>query len=179
MIKSPIEDDDTQSKYLRPIDGDFHSKYRQDMLRAIEARELARQQAAISVFETFCEYDFDNPKISYELDKDSGRGRFFDREGEELDRKIYSLLNRHTIAYFLDLVFADVQSTQQSERALKRHAETRSMKLDVFQWLEENMHNYKSMDKAAEAVIRQQPIAFRTARDWVGEWKKLRSTSKA
>ena len=49
------------------------------------------------------------------------------------------------------------------------------MKADVFVWLDANMVNFKSMDKAAEAVIKQQPIAFRTARDWVGEWKKLRS----
>ena len=34
----------------------------------------------------------------------------------------------------------------------------------------------KSMDAAAQAITKQQPIAFRTARDWVGEWKKLRST---
>jgi len=57
------------------------------------------------------------------------------------------------------------------------HAENRSMKADVFVWLDANMVNFKSMDKAAEAVIKQQPIAFRTARDWVGEWKRLRSAS--
>ena len=58
----------------------------------------------------------------------------------------------------------------------KRHTENRSMKSDVFIWLDTNMANFKSMDAAAQAVIKQQPIAFRTARDWVGEWKKVRST---
>ena len=63
------------------------------------------------------------------------------------------------------------------QNAKKRHAENRSMKADVFTWLNTNMVKFKSMDAAAEAVTKQQPITFRTARDWVGEWKKLRSAS--
>ena len=56
-----------------------------------------------------------------------------------------------------------------------RHAENRSMKADVFAWLNTNMPKFKSMDAAAQAITKQQPIAFRTARDWTGEWKKLQS----
>lgn len=60
----------------------------------------------------------------------------------------------------------------------KRHAENRSLKQDVFTWLDTNMKNYKSMDRAATAIAGKiSPIEFRTARDWVGQWKKLRSTS--
>jgi len=50
------------------------------------------------------------------------------------------------------------------------------MKADVFVWLDANMVKFRSMDSAAEAITKQQPIAFRTAREWAGEWKKLRST---
>ncbi len=58
-----------------------------------------------------------------------------------------------------------------------RHAENRAMKKDVFVWLDANMRRFKSMDAAAEAIAGKiAPIAWRTARDWVGEWKKLRST---
>ena len=53
-----------------------------------------------------------------------------------------------------------------------KHKENRAMKAEVFLWLDENRSNFKSMDKTAEAVTKQQPIAFRTARDWVGDWKK-------
>jgi hypothetical protein len=59
-----------------------------------------------------------------------------------------------------------------------RHAENRSMKADVFKWLDANKTDRMSMDAAAQAIIKQQPIAFRTARDWVADWKKLRSTSR-
>jgi hypothetical protein len=69
-------------------------------------------------------------------------------------------------------------SLMQSQKGKKRHAETNSMKAGVFIWLDDNMHKFKSMDAAAETIIRNEPIAFRTARDWVGEWKKLRSTGR-
>ena len=59
--------------------------------------------------------------------------------------------------------------------AQARHTETRNMKAEVFEWLDAHMVEFKSMDAAAQAIIKQQPIVFRTARDWVGEWKKLRS----
>lgn len=59
--------------------------------------------------------------------------------------------------------------------AQARHTETRNMKADVFEWLDTHMVEFKSMDAAAQAIIKQQPVVFRTARDWVGEWKKLRS----
>ncbi len=59
--------------------------------------------------------------------------------------------------------------------AQARHTETRNMKADVFEWLDAHMADFKSMDAAAQAIIKQQPVVFRTARDWVGKWKKLRS----
>lgn len=61
-----------------------------------------------------------------------------------------------------------------------RHAETRAMKADVFQWLDANkMPDHRSMDSVAEAIAGKiVPIKFRTAHDWVSEWKKLRSAGK-
>lgn len=68
-------------------------------------------------------------------------------------------------------------SEQQQKYAAERHAENRAMKAEVFAWLDTNRANYKSMDSTAEAIAGKiAPIAFRTARDWVGEWKRLRST---
>jgi hypothetical protein len=70
------------------------------------------------------------------------------------------------------------RTTLAKAAAQARHSETRSMKADVFKWLDAEMPSFKSMDAAAQAITKQQPIAFRTARDWVGDWKKLRSTGK-
>lgn len=57
-----------------------------------------------------------------------------------------------------------------------RHKENRSCKKQVFKWLDENMHLYKSMDDAASAIAgKLVPMKFRTVRQWLTEWKKLRS----
>ena len=59
-----------------------------------------------------------------------------------------------------------------------RHAENRAIKRDVFSWLDKNMSKFKSLDAAATGLIdgKVAPIAWRTARSYVGEWKKVRST---
>jgi hypothetical protein len=56
------------------------------------------------------------------------------------------------------------------------HTENRAMKVEVFQWLE-TQAQFKSIESAAMAITKQQPIAHVTARDWYKEWKKLRSAS--
>lgn len=69
---------------------------------------------------------------------------------------------------------------QQSRRkgADAIHTENRAMKADVFKWLDDNFASCKSMDAAAEAMAgKLVPATFRTVRDWVTEWKKLRSAS--
>ena|GEM_PF-3248157 len=69
----------------------------------------------------------------------------------------------------------DAVSNQARKGASAAHAENRAMKRDAFKWLDENRSKYKSMDATAQAMTGEQPIAFRTARSWVGDWKKLRS----
>lgn len=50
------------------------------------------------------------------------------------------------------------------------------MKKDAFEWLNENRHRFSSLDATAEAIAGNiVPVTFRTARDWVEQWKKLRS----
>ncbi|WP_284335998.1 hypothetical protein [Comamonas sp. NoAH] len=64
--------------------------------------------------------------------------------------------------------------------AIARHKENHKIKAEVFEWLDKNMHTYKSMDAAATAIAgKEVPMAFRTVRQWITEWKKLRAASKA
>lgn len=57
-----------------------------------------------------------------------------------------------------------------------RHAEHRAMKIDVMKWCDENMAAFGSVDAAAAAVAGGVvPVVFRTAADWIREWKKLQS----
>jgi hypothetical protein len=60
--------------------------------------------------------------------------------------------------------------------ALARHAENRAMKQDVFRWCDEHLSGSLSMDAAASRIAGSVvPAAWRTVRDWIGEWKKLRA----
>jgi len=79
----------------------------------------------------------------------------------------------------LMLLAAEEHAKSFSESGLKkRHKENRDMKAEAFIWLDQNRENYKSMDDVAMAIKELLPIKFRTARDWVAEWKKLRSPGK-
>lgn len=74
-----------------------------------------------------------------------------------------------------DAILAMARSELARTAANARHTENRAMKADAFTWLDANMPNLSSLDAAATALTRQQPVAFRTARSWVDDWKKLRS----
>lgn len=69
-----------------------------------------------------------------------------------------------------------VRTTIAKQAANARHEETRSMKAAVFTWLD-SQPKFKSIESAAMAITKQEPIAHVTARDWYKEWKKLRSAS--
>ena len=76
-----------------------------------------------------------------------------------------------------DGAFDEGRSFSPRQNALKRHQENHTMKAESFLWLDINMPKLKTIDKAAEMLIKQQPIAFSTARTWIREWKKLQSAS--
>lgn len=93
-------------------------------------------------------------------------------------------LDRASLIYAISIASSGAAAKSRSAHAKRiahiRHAENRSMKADVFTWLDDNMHRFPSMDSAAEAIAgRIAPVKFRAARDWVGAWKKLRSARKA
>lgn len=93
------------------------------------------------------------------------------------DDDVRKYIDGDSIYDLMQLVLDHADSTRARLMAVKRHTENHAMKSEVFKWLDANMVNFNSMDSAAEAITKQQPIKFRTARDWTGEWKKLRSAS--
>ncbi|TDP63006.1 hypothetical protein [Roseateles toxinivorans] len=100
----------------------------------------------------------------------------FFNEMQLLDESIKICLDSRSMWHFIELAAQVVISSNASGLAGKRHAENRAMKAEVFAWLDANMAQYKSMDAAAQAIAGVVvPVTFRTARDWVVGWKKLRS----
>ncbi len=59
------------------------------------------------------------------------------------------------------------------------HIENRAAKAQVFEWLDKNFNKSKSMDDfALDLAGKLVPYKFRTVRDWLTEWNRLRSASK-
>lgn len=73
----------------------------------------------------------------------------------------------------------DVRASFARKGSDARHASNREAKIKVFSWCDENMSRFKSMDDAAfdiaETFVSQK---FRTVREWMTEWNKLRSSGK-
>lgn len=74
-------------------------------------------------------------------------------------------------------------SLQNKEKNFKRHAPSRDKKAHVFAWCDKHFQKSgMSMDAAATFLISGSPkqvdCAFRTARAYIGEWKKMRSAGK-
>lgn len=74
----------------------------------------------------------------------------------------------------------DARSALAKKAAAARHSENRAMKQQVFEWCDAKMAQAPSMDTAASQVAGVVvPVAWRTVRDWMTEWKKLRSAGTA
>jgi len=73
----------------------------------------------------------------------------------------------------------DYATRNAKKAAAARHLENREIAERLKQWFTENREKFPSMDAAAEAAIRIEPVSFRTARKHIGDVaKKLRSARK-
>ena len=65
------------------------------------------------------------------------------------------------------------------EKAIKRHQPNAENRARVFDWCEQNMDRFATMDAAAFDIAETfVPNKFRTVHGWIGKWKKERSTGK-
>ena len=57
--------------------------------------------------------------------------------------------------------------------AHKSHEDDYKNKRDAFQWFDKNFQLFpKAMDECASAAIKEIPVEFSTARNWLREWRK-------
>ena len=135
-----------------------------DEERRFDQEQLARVNAVLdAILAPFGDLFADNPQ------------RLRDEYKLKVNNAIKANLDLNSIWSFMGIVAANYKSIEASRKAHIKHSGSRSRKAKVFSWLDSNMVKFKSMDAAAQAIAKQEPVAFRTARDWVGDWKKLRS----
>jgi len=135
-----------------------------------EAREAHDNKVAEDLYDAICSPFFDDEN------EEIGSAEF-SAWVERVNEIIRTRLDFYSLCEIVR-ISAEIGAGQKASRmAAKRHTENRSMKAEVFKWLDSNMVKFKSMEAAAQGIAgKVAPIAFRTARDWVGEWKKVRST---
>lgn len=91
----------------------------------------------------------------------------------------YASRNGETLNDALARVRREAVRALASRAANARHAENREIAERIQAWYAENRHLYRSMDAAAEAVSRIEPVAVRTARKHIGAAaKNLRPARK-
>lgn len=64
-----------------------------------------------------------------------------------------------------------------TKAASARNAENRAIQRSAFEWLEDNFADCRSMDDAAERLLKVVPVAFRTARRYVKNWSMSRPSA--
>ena len=148
----------------------IHHLYRSGAIQA--------DREAQYVFKKFTEYSRKDANLKV-ISKGDGQFDLHDLDGQQFDLELREHLNHLTIGRFIELVLQNSVRARQSAAAIKRHQEHYQMKADVFDWLGSNMHNYKSMDATAEAIAgKVVPLAFRTVRKWVKEYKDMQSAGR-
>jgi hypothetical protein len=124
---------------------------------------------------------FCDTKFTHEHDPAQPTLQLLDLHDQKMARRktaIASNLDADSVRAFVEIVTRNHSRAAQAARADKRHAEDRDTKQQVFLWLDKNRHSYKSMNAAAQAITKLQPIAFTTAQAWGREWKKLQSAGR-
>lgn len=102
------------------------------------------------------------------------KARFFARSSDESWK--YLLDAKYFLGYLSGRVAVRTISAMSQAGTDRAHKTNRENKAKVFVWLDANRAKYKSMDSTADAIAgKVVHVSWRTAREWIGEWKKIRS----
>ena len=94
-----------------------------------------------------------------------------------LQRAIADNLDITTIGAFIELIVANAESAKQTAVALKRHAENHALRDEIYAWMDANYKKGMALDDAASIISEKiVPLKWRTVRDHLTAWRKLRST---
>lgn len=94
-----------------------------------------------------------------------------------LHRAIADNLDITTIGAFIELIVANAESAKQTAAALKRHADNHALRDEIYAWMDANYKKGMALDDAASIISEKiVPLKWRTVRDHLTAWRKLRST---
>jgi hypothetical protein len=95
---------------------------------------------------------------------------------EAIDSKLKQITTELTIPLVGNAYLAgqnDGGKARAKVAAHKSHEDDYKNKRDAFQWFDKNFQLFpKAMDECASAAIKEIPVEFSTARNWLREWRK-------
>ena len=133
--------------------------------RRFDQEQLARANAVLeAVLTPFGDPFEDDPQ------------RLCDEYKLKVNNAIKANLDINSLWSFMGIVAVNYKSIDASRKAHMKNAKNHADKQKVFAWCDENMTDFRSMDSAAYEIADSKfSQKFRTVRDWMTEWKKLRS----
>jgi hypothetical protein len=96
-----------------------------------------------------------NESVSNKKSKAAAFFELMKSEWMVVDEDVKKYIDGDSIYELIELVLMHTDTTRARMKAVKRHHENRSMKAEVFVWLDSNRDKFKSMDSAAEAITKQ------------------------
>ena len=146
--------------------------------REIAAKKAAREieeerpkKMAIEFWDLMC-----CPPIE---DDDSVDEAKYESWVQSINEHIRTSIDMDAMMEILRLHSQSVATGAARRNALKRHAENHALRDAVHTWADKNIKPGKSLDDAASDVAgKVVPLKWRTVREYLTEWKKLRSASR-
>ena len=96
---------------------------------------------------------------------------------DNLQQAVAENLDHSSIGAFIELIVANAESAKQTAAALKRHADNHALRDEIYAWMDANYKKGMALDDAASIISEKiVPLKWRTVRDHLTAWRKLRST---
>jgi len=122
-------------------------------------------------------YELCSPPVD---DEDNITDEDFDAWKNRITSMIKKDLDFDSLLVFLSMSKESSTRQRASILATKRHEKNHHAMEKVFIWCDANMSRFRSMDDAAFDIAETfVPQKFRTVRQWMTEWKKVRAAGSA
>ncbi|GAB3480297.1 hypothetical protein [Polaromonas eurypsychrophila] len=145
-----------------------------EKLRAIEEKSKEEAERPTKTAEAFWDLMM-CPPID---DDDSVNDARYEKWVQTINQHIRTSMDIYAVMEVIRLHEESVVKSTARRNALKRHTENHQLRDAVYTWADKNIKPGKSLDDAASDMAgKVVPLKWRTVREHLTEWKKLRSAS--
>ncbi len=150
----------------------------ENILIAREKHEMLRAQAVMNAISDYVQAaDPKREAVALPVSKAFPAGVHLMSAIDNLQQAVAENLDHSSIGAFIELIVANAESAKQTAAALKRHADNHALRDEIYAWMDANYKKGMALDDAASIISEKiVPLKWRTVRDHLTAWRKLRST---